>query len=345
LIREVASYARPNLITRGSCEEPERPELGCGTRPHRWAVSSVAILVIIIVLMAAVASGYYFLTSGQSPITQTSASSSTFSTPSTSRSGSIGPLSSSLTSTSVQLTSVTTSSVASTSTPTGSKSFFGAIYLNIQSSNEPKDLFGNYSQMSFHLQARSLNSSAVATLDTSYSIVGYPLVEGISTTEVNFTSVAIVSDPGVFGGFGLFRSATSHSSVWLAQNRSVIQVDVNGTEFTSGDMLTPFQEAAGGILLIGAYALATPLLFEAAGNSTVARVANASSVVIGSTRLLVTTVVSTPVYPTKTVIGLGTALGTSLYVPTFVSFTAEANPGDTGSWVALTDTLVSVSIA
>jgi hypothetical protein len=318
--------------------------LGFENQLRRWAVSSVAVLVIVIILMATVAGGYYVLTSGQGTNTQSSTSSSTSRTSSTSRSTFVVPLSSSSSSTSGQTTPSSTSSSVSTSSPTSSESFFGAAYLNLQGSGDARDLFGNYSQMSFNLRARSLNSSGFARLNSSYSVVGRPVLNGVQTTELNFTSVSIVSGTG-FGGFGLFKSFTSHSSVWLAQNRTIVQVDVNGTMFTSGDLSTPFQEAAAGIIYIGSYALATPLFMAAAGNSTLARVANTSSIMLGSTRLSVTTVVSTSAYPIRTVVSLGIAQGAILYVPTFFSYVVEANPGDTGSWVVLTDILVSVSTA
>ncbi len=208
------------------------------------------------------------------------------------------------------------------------------------------NLLGNYSQMAFSMSTKGLNYSESANETTSYAIVGHPLLDGISNTEVisNSTLRAVSNGTRVV-------DQSVNNVVWMASNGTVIQANENGTIVTGVRIGEPDN-------LIAPLELGGPFDFAAdilSLNSTLVDAVNSSSISVGSTQIALTTYEPTHQLEYSLVpfgfgygvtVEAGIAQGTTFYVPVYVSIFGPPQLNGFKSELALTTiTLVSITKA
>ena len=295
---------------------------------QRAAIARTVIAVIAIVVVAAAAGGFYLLAS----MTSASITGPTMGT--TAPSQATGSIASSTSVRSV----VTTSSVGAQN--------LTDLYQNLASGlNEPQDLIGNYSELSYAFSTEYLNHSGGQNdYSSTYSVLGQVTPDGVPATKVGVS----FTNESTYGG--LMRNNTQQYTIDLDRNGTVIQLyNETSHEYkqimnTDTDMWLLTQGTEG----FYGYAVN---FFQ---NSTFFQQVGTTSLTIGTTTLAVSSFSLTPAFfssetgnfPGDTLtIGIGIAPGTTLHIPTSIVVTGEASPGNSSSWERVTFTLTDVAAA
>ena len=220
------------------------------------------------------------------------------------------------------------------------------IFKNLASGyNDPQDLIGNYSRLSYTLSIRSLNhSSGYIDYNSTYSVVGQTTPNVVPATKVSISFSNESTDGGVL------RNDTQGYTIDLDRNGTVIQL-YNETSHTYLQNYGPDPEAW--LLTQGTEEYYGNIigLFQ---NSTFLQQIGAHSVTIGSATVALSSFMANSAFfgsgtgyvPGDTVtIGIGIAPGTTLYIPTSVAVVGELYPGNSSSWEQVTFTLTDATTA
>ena len=209
-----------------------------------------------------------------------------------------------------------------------------------------QNLLGNYSQMAFLMTTRGLNYSESANGTFSFEVIGHPMLDGVSTTEVASNSTLLAFSNGV-----RVVDQSVNIVVWIAVNGTVIQSNQNGSIRTGSDVGNP-DSLLTPISLGGPFDLAADILSL---NSTMISAVNSSTIDVGKTPIAMTTF-----EPTKqlayslvpfglgysVVVEAGLAQGTSFYVPVYLSIFGPPIVNGFRSELAVTTiSLISITAA